>query len=218
MKKLSKFVGLTLAMSLAAAPLAACADDNVFLIGGCGPLTGANASYGNSVMNGAQIAIDEINAAGGVQVGDTTYTLDLAFEDDEATEDKAVQAYNTLMDQGIDGFLGAVTSGACIAVVSISQQDGILQITPSGSAEACINGDNAFRICFSDPEQGTAMAGYFRELEDVIGGVHLKDGEGTMLSGSLLGVCNNEQRKKTGRSHGSGPNPGTKEETPCEND
>lgn len=160
MKKLSKFVGLTLAMSLAAAPLAACADDNVFLIGGCGPLTGANASYGNSVMNGAQIAIDEINAAGGVQVGDTTYTLDLAFEDDEATEDKAVQAYNTLMDQGIDGFLGAVTSGACIAVVSISQQDGILQITPSGSAEACINGDNAFRICFSDPEQGTAMADY----------------------------------------------------------
>lgn len=160
MKKLTKIAGLTAALSMAAAPLAVSADDNVFLIGGCGPLTGANASYGNSVMHGAEIAIQEINEAGGVQVGDVTYTFELAFEDDEATEDKAVQAYNTLMDQGMNGFLGATTSGACIATVSLSQMDGILQITPSGSAEGCINGDNSFRICFSDPEQGTAMADY----------------------------------------------------------
>ena len=60
-------------------------ESEEFLIGGMGPLTGAAASYGNSVKQGAEIAIEEINAAGGVTVGDVNYTLALAFEDDEAT-------------------------------------------------------------------------------------------------------------------------------------
>ncbi|MGE4548141.1 MAG: ABC transporter substrate-binding protein [Intestinibacillus sp.] len=135
-------------------------DAAVFKIGGIGPLTGAAAAYGISVKQGAQIAIDEINAAGGVKVGDKTYTLEMAFEDDEATEDKAIQAYNTLMDQGINALMGCVTSGASIAIGDQTMTDGILQISPSGSAEAVIKNDNAFRICFSDPEQGIAMADY----------------------------------------------------------
>lgn len=134
--------------------------DAVFTIGGIGPLTGSAASYGNSVKQGAQIAIDEINAAGGVTVGDTTYTLDMQFEDDEASEEKSPQAYNTLMDKGVNAIMGCVTSGASIAISDLTAADGILQITPSGSAEDCIANDNAFRICFSDPEQGTAMADY----------------------------------------------------------
>ena len=153
-------MGLTAAMAMAVAPMAVSADEATFLLGGSGPLTGAAASYGTSVKQGAEIAISEINDAGGVQVGDTTYKFELLFEDDEATEDKAVQAYNKLMDEGINGFLGCVTSGSCIAVVEQSQMDGMLQITPSGSAEGCIAPDNAFRICFSDPEQGTAMADF----------------------------------------------------------
>ena len=160
MKKFMKFVSAVAAVSLVAAPLAVSADEKTFLLGGSGPLTGAAASYGTSVKQGAEIAIQEINDAGGAQVGEDTYKFELAFEDDEATEDKAVQAYNTLMDKGINGFLGCTTSGSCIAVAQLSQQDGILQITPSGSAEGCIEPDNAFRICFSDPEQGVAMADY----------------------------------------------------------
>ena len=160
MKKFMKFVSTVAAVSLVAAPLAVSADEKTFLLGGSGPLTGAAASYGTSVKQGAEIAIQEINDAGGAQVGEDTYKFELAFEDDEATEDKAVQAYNTLMDKGINGFLGCTTSGSCIAVAQLSQQDGILQITPSGSAEGCIEPDNAFRICFSDPEQGVAMADY----------------------------------------------------------
>ncbi len=136
------------------------ASGAVFKIGGIGPLTGAAAAYGISVKQGAQVAIDEINQAGGVQVGDTTYTFDMIFEDDEATEDKAIQAYNTVMDEGINALMGCVTSGACVAIVDQTAADGILQITPSGSAEGCIKNDNAFRICFSDPEQGIAMADY----------------------------------------------------------
>ena len=84
----------------------------------------------------------------------------MEFADDEASEEMAPQAYNSLMDQGINVVMGCVTSGACIAIVDQTYADGILQITPSGSAEGCIANDNAFRICFSDPEQGTAMADY----------------------------------------------------------
>lgn len=129
-----------------------------FMIGGLGPLTGKNASYGNSVKNGAQIAVDEINAAGGVKVGDSTYELELNFADDEGTEDTAVTAYNSLMDAGIKVLLGCVTSGPCLAVADLTNQDGILQITPSASAIDCAKNDNVFRLCFTDDIQGLRMA------------------------------------------------------------
>lgn len=144
----------------AAGTPAAGGTTEVFTIGGIGPLTGAAAAYGTSVKQGAQIAIDEINTAGGIKAGDKTYSFNLVFEDDEATEDKAIQAYNTVMDAGANAIMGAVTSGACIAITEPTKADGILQISPSGSAEGCIANDNAFRICFSDPEQGIAMANY----------------------------------------------------------
>ena len=131
-----------------------------FLIGGIGPLTGGAASYGLSVKQGAEIAINEINTAGGVTVGDTTYQLALAFEDDEASEEKSPQAYNTLMDQGINALMGTVTSGACLAITDLTYEDNILMITPSGSAQDCTKNPNAFRICFTDPLQGETMADY----------------------------------------------------------
>ena len=186
MKKMTKVFSLALAASLVVASLTACggdgaaetkaetssagetaadgettaasADGDVFMIGGIGPVTGSAASYGNSVKQGAEIAIKEINESGGVTVGDKTYTLDMVFADDEATEDKAIQAYNSVMDQGAQAILGCVTSGACIAITDLTAADGILQITPSGSAIDCTKNDNAFRICFTDPAQGVTMA------------------------------------------------------------
>ena len=172
MKKMTKVLSLALAASFVIASLTACGGsepagssstaatdgENVFMIGGIGPLTGAAASYGISVKQGAEVAIAEINEAGGVTVGDTTYTLALTFADDEATEDKAIQAYNAVMDEGADAILGAVTSGACVAITDLTFADGILQITPSGSAMDCTKNDNAFRVCFTDPAQGKEMA------------------------------------------------------------
>ncbi len=134
--------------------------DSTFVIGGMGPLTGAAAAYGISVKQGAEIAIEEINAAGGVVVGDTTYTLELNFADDEASEETAITAYNTLMDDGINVLMGTVTSGAGLAIISQSYQDGILQLTPSGSAIGLTEYDNSFRLCFTDPLQGQMMAEY----------------------------------------------------------
>ncbi len=130
--------------------------DSTFKIGGIGPLTGDAASYGISVRNGAQIAVDEINAAGGAN----GMQLELIFEDDECDEEKSVNAYNTLMDQGVGAIVGAVTSGCSIAVSAVSEADGILQITPSGSAAECTSTSNTFRICFTDPLQGETMAQY----------------------------------------------------------
>lgn len=135
-----------------------------FKIGGIGPLTGEAASYGISVKNGATIAIDEINAAGGVTVGDKKYILEMNFADDQATPDIAVSAFDTVMDWGAQAILGCVTSGACLAITKATYEAGILQITPSGSAMDCTEYDNAFRLCFTDPLQGVTMANLAKEL------------------------------------------------------
>lgn len=134
--------------------------NETFVIGALGPLTGGAASYGISVKQGSEIAINEINSAGGVKVGDKTYDLKLNFLDDEASEGTAVTAYNSLQDQGINALLGCVTSGASLAVVDQTAIDGILQISPSGSAQAITENDNVFRLCFTDPLQGETMADF----------------------------------------------------------
>lgn len=134
-------------------------NGDTFKIGGIGPLTGDAASYGTSVKNGAQIAVDEINAAGGVN----GMQFELLFEDDECDEEKSVNAYNTLMDKGIGALVGSTTSGCSIAVSAASEADGILQVTPSGSAADCAKTPNAFRICFTDPVQGQTMAKYISD-------------------------------------------------------
>lgn len=135
------------------------ASGDVYKIGGMGPLTGDGASYGLSVKQGAQIAIDEINAAGGVN----GKLFELIFEDDQSDAEKAISAYNKIMDENVTAILGAVTSGCSIAVADESVKDGILQVTPSGSAQDCTKNDNAFRICFTDPLQGKTMADYIAD-------------------------------------------------------
>lgn len=130
-----------------------------FYIGGIGPVTGDAAVYGVSVKQGAQIAIDEINAAGGINGKKIQYK----FEDDQADGEKAVNAYNSLKDWGMQILMGTVTSGACVAVAEKTYADNMFQITPSGSAVDCIVNDNAFRVCFSDPNQGIASADYIKK-------------------------------------------------------
>ena len=130
-----------------------------FKIGGCGPLTGGAAVYGIAVQRGAQIAVDEINAAGGIN----GYQIAYNFADDEHDAEKAVNAYNTLKDWGMQLFMGTVTSGPCVAVVENTNADNMYQITPSGSAVDCIKYPNAFRVCFSDPGQGGKSAQYIGE-------------------------------------------------------
>ncbi len=167
---MKKFVSVMLSAVLAASMLAGCgtqgdnsadnggnaASGDTIKIGGIGPLTGGAASYGISVKQGAQVAVDEINAAGGI----LGKQIEFMFEDDENKEQNSVNAYNTLMDKDMQVLIGSVTSNPCIAVADESVKDGILQITPSGSAKDCTKNDNGFRICFTDPQQGEKMAEY----------------------------------------------------------
>lgn len=162
--KMKKFLAAFLALTMVVLCFAACgkgdnggtAGEKTLKIGLSGPLTGDAAQYGNGVKNGAQLAVDEINAAGGVN----GIKLDFKMEDDEADSEKAKNAYGALKDWGMQISLGTVTSGACIAFQGEASKDNMFVLTPSATAVEAINGANAFRVCFADPQQGVESADY----------------------------------------------------------
>ena len=131
----------------------------VFKIGSIGPTTGDAAEYGNAVMNAAQLAVDEINAAGGIN----GYKVEFMSADDMGDAQKAVNAYNDLKDKGMQILMGTVTSTPCMTVAENTHDDNMFMLTPSGSAVECVKYDNAFRVCFSDPNQGIASADYIAD-------------------------------------------------------
>ena len=147
------------ATTAAAGASSEASSDKVFKIGGIGPVTGAAAVYGLAVKNGAQIAVDEINADGGIN----GYQIEFNFQDDEHDAEKSVNAYNTLKDWGVQVLMGTVTSAPCVAVADKTNADNVFQITPSGSSVECAQNPNVFRVCFSDPDQGAASATYIAE-------------------------------------------------------
>ena len=160
MRKLTKAVSVAAAVAMTATCFSTTAfADDTFKIGGIGPITGGAAVYGQAVMNASQMAADEINAAGGIN----GYQIEFNFQDDEHDAEKSVNAYNTLKDWGMQMLLGTVTSTPCTAVEGEAANDNMFLLTPSGSAVESISGDNAFRVCFSDPNQGTASAQYIGE-------------------------------------------------------
>ena len=129
-----------------------------FKIGGTGPLTGSASIYGVAAKNGAQIAVDEINALGG------DIQFELRYEDDVHDAEKAVNAYNTLKDWGMQLSLGSVTSKPGEATSVENYEDRIFALTPSASSQATTEGkDNVFQMCFMDPNQGAASAQYIAE-------------------------------------------------------
>ena len=122
-------------------------------IGLTGPLTGSNSEYGLAVRGGMEIAVAEINALGGLQI-------EFKAEDDEADgSDKAVSAYNTLKDWGMQIFAGAVTTGSSLAIAAETVNDQIFMLTPSASAvDVAMTGSNVYQMCFTDPNQGASAA------------------------------------------------------------
>ena len=142
----------------ASAPAASApAEGTAFRLGGTGPLTGGAAIYGNAVKYGAEIAVEEINAMGGIQ-------FDLKMEDDTHDAEKAVNAYNALKDWGMQISLSSVTSKPAEATSAENYADRIFGLTPSASSTATVEGkDNVFQMCFMDPNQGSASAQYMAD-------------------------------------------------------
>ena len=154
--------------SEAPASTAEATEGGTFKIGGIGPLTGAAAIYGTACKNAAEIAVEEINALGGIQ-------FELKFEDDEHDPEKSVNAYNTLKDWGMQMLVGTTTTAPCVAVSAQANTDRVFELTPSASSTDVIGGqadadgnvaiarkDNVFQMCFTDPNQGTASAQYIK--------------------------------------------------------
>lgn len=137
----------------------AATGEGTIKIGGIGPISGSTAIYGQAVKNGAELAVNEINANGGINGA----KIEFNFQDDENDTEKSVNAYNTLKDWGMQLLVGTVTSAPCIAVGAESSNDNMFQLTPSGSAVDCTKFENQFRVCFSDPNQGAASAQYIGE-------------------------------------------------------
>ena len=163
MRNWKKALGVAAAVAMAATslPTAVFAEgEETFKIGVIGPMTGDYAQYGTNVYNAAVVAAEEINAAGGIN-GYQVEILDAG--DDQGDPEKAVNAYNDLLDKGMQMLCGTVTSGACIAVGAEAAETTFL-FTPSGSAVDCITaGSNEFRMCFTDPMQGSKSAEYIAE-------------------------------------------------------
>lgn len=135
------------------------AEAGTIKIGAIGPATGGASSYGLAVKNGAQLAVDEINAAGGIN----GVKIDYRFEDDVHDAEKSVNAYNTLKDWGMQVLLGTVTTAPCLAVAAEAAVDNMFLLTPSASSPDVVVEDNAFQICFTDPNQGKASADYIAD-------------------------------------------------------
>jgi len=173
--QLNRKITLVTALAVCSAMFASCAGAassaaGTYKIGGTGPLTGGAAIYGNAAKNGASIAVDEINAMGGVK-------FELNYQDDEHDAEKAVNAYNTLKDWGMQVFLGSVTSTPGVATSAESNKDHIFFLTPSASSTDVLGGvadpltntvsiprkDNVFQMCFVDPNQGLASAQYISD-------------------------------------------------------
>ena len=141
-----------------AAGESAAAENNgqVWKIGSQGPLTGGAAVYGNAVVNGAELAVEEINANGGIN----GYQIEFKKADDEHDQEKAINAYNSLKDWGMQFLVGPTTSAPAIAVGTEAEGDNLFLLSPSGSALEVTAPKNVFRICFSDPAQGAKSAEY----------------------------------------------------------
>ena len=129
-------------------------------VGAIGPLTGPVAIYGISATNGLKLAIDEINANGGI----LGKQVELNLLDEKGDSTEAVNAYNKLVDWGMVALVGDITSKPTVAVSEVAAQDGIPMITPTGTqlniTEA---GSNVFRVCFTDPYQGEVLAKFTKD-------------------------------------------------------
>ncbi len=161
MKKFFKAAAVLSAATFVATCFAGCntgdytKDNKTFFLGGTGPLTGENSSYGISVKQGAELAVKVINDELGGLNG-----IKFSFEmiDDKATEVDAKNGFNTLFEKGMQASIGSTTSGSCASFAAEAFTNNVFFLTPSASNEAVIAENNAFRVCFGDDQQGTLAA------------------------------------------------------------
>ncbi len=164
---MKKLFALLMAAVMVVAMFAACAPTNSgddgnasknteIVIGVSGPLTGGAAVYGLAVQNSAQMAVDEINAAGGMN----GYKFKLIVTDDQHDPTKVATNYANLMNQGMQLSLGTVTTGPGLEFKTLAKEDNVFFLTPSASGDEIPEFDNGFQMCFADGNQGGVAADF----------------------------------------------------------
>lgn len=142
----------------------AAASGDTITLGVIGPMTGSLAVYGTHVSNGAELAVEQINEAGGISVGGKTYTLTTESKDDQGDSTECLNSMNALISDGIQLVIGSATSGCTSAITSVANSEGVCLITPSGTADSLTTAmDYVFRTCFKDSFQGQLAAQYAKD-------------------------------------------------------
>ncbi|MBQ8333430.1 MAG: ABC transporter substrate-binding protein [Clostridia bacterium] len=160
--KFTKVLSFVLAAVMTLGLFAGCgavnyAENNTeYVIGVSGPLTGGAAIYGTAVANSAQMAVDEINAAGGLN----GVTFKLIAADDMNDAAKIATNYSSMYEGGMQVSLGTVTSAPGLEFKNLSHDDNVFFLTPSASADGIPEFDNGYQMCFADGNQGKAAAEY----------------------------------------------------------
>ena len=162
---MKKFLALMLAVIMVAAMFAGCgkkgytADNTEFVIGASGPLTGAAAVYGVAVQNSAQLAVDEINAAGGLN----GVKFKLVMLDDKHDAANISTNYSSLLEGGMQVSLGTVTTAPGLEFKNLSNDDNVFFLTPSASGDDIPANANGYQMCFADGNQGKVAADFINQ-------------------------------------------------------
>lgn len=175
-KVIQKLVALVSAGTMTAALLAGCgstggaaesagssdtaADGDSIPVGVISPNTGNLATYGESVLNGINLAVEEINAAGGV----LGKNISIISYDDKADSTEGANAFNRLVGDGACAIIGSVTSGVTASLAPLADESQIVLLTPTSTADTITESDNyVFRACFKDSYQGKMAAKFAAE-------------------------------------------------------
>lgn len=152
-------------------------DADTILLGEVGSLTGSEATFGLSTKNGVQLALDEVNAAGGISVDGKMKKVAVRVYDDQGKSEEAANAVSRLINQDkVVVILGEVASSNSLAMAPIAQAAQVPMVTPSSTnPKVTAVGDYIFRVCFIDPFQGTVMSKFTLETLKVKNVAILKD-------------------------------------------
>ncbi|MBQ7858047.1 MAG: ABC transporter substrate-binding protein [Oscillospiraceae bacterium] len=175
--KLTKIIAVILSLVLCLGVFAGCAgtgssytaNNTEYVIGVSGPLTGGAAMYGKAVANSAQIAVDEINAAGGLN----GVKFKLVAVDDMHDATKISTNYSSLLEGGMQISLGTVTTAPGLEFKNLSAEDNVFFLTPSASGDDIPTNANGYQMCFADGNQGKVAAEFVN----------------ANFSGQTIGVC-----------------------------
>ena len=136
------------------------ASGGPILLGTISPNTGNLAAYGTAIMNGVNLAVEEINAAGGV-LGSQIQVINA---DDQGDPTECMNAFNSLVSQGVGLIIGSVTSSCTSAITDSANEEEVVLTSPSSTADSITTEDDyVFRACYADSFQGAIAAAYAKQ-------------------------------------------------------